>query len=174
MEHIVISAIGENNPIAMSELFLLIAKNECNIAETRMSVMGSEVAAILLIAGPWNAIAKIEAGLDALKESFVLTAKRTKPIPDTTEDCLPYLVQLVAINEPGIIYEIISFFVRQNISISDLQTTTYTNPRSTSPMLSLSMDVGLPADLSIASFREQFSLFCDDLNLDGVLEPEKP
>lgn len=176
MEHIVISAIGENNPNAISELFLLSAKNDCNIEETRLAAMGAEIAITMLISGAWNAIAKIEAGLENLKENFILTAKRTK-LPQVTEETpalLPYVVELVAINEPGLIYEIVNFFVRQTIAITNLQTNTYTTLRSISPMLSLRMQIGLPAELSIASFREQFALFCDDLNLDGVLEPEKP
>jgi glycine cleavage system transcriptional repressor len=35
------------------------------------------------------------------------------------------------------------------------------------------MTVGIPADIHIAGLREEFMDYCDDLNLDAVLEPLK-
>jgi glycine cleavage system transcriptional repressor len=35
------------------------------------------------------------------------------------------------------------------------------------------MTVDVPANIHIATLREQFLIFCDELNLDGVLEPAK-
>jgi glycine cleavage system transcriptional repressor len=40
-------------------------------------------------------------------------------------------------------------------------------------MFSLTMSVNIPAATQISDLRERFILFCDDLNLDAIIEPEK-
>ncbi|MEJ2397928.1 MAG: glycine cleavage system protein R, partial [Gammaproteobacteria bacterium] len=42
-----------------------------------------------------------------------------------------------------------------------------------SPMFTLSMTVEIPAATHISSLREQFMEFCDQLNLDAIMEPVK-
>lgn len=173
MEHLIISAIGENKPNALNELFLTIAKNECNVEESRMTLMGSDIAVILLVTGPWNAIAKVESSLPNLKKDFMLEVKRTNAFA-LKEEILPYLVTIVAINQSHILYEVVNFFVQQNIIIDDIQNTTYAASLSGTVMLTINMRIGVAANLSITDFREQFALLCDELNLDGAVEPEKP
>lgn len=173
MEHLIISAIGDNNPQALNELFLLIAKNECNVEESRMTLLGSHIAIIIMITGHWNTIAKVEAALTNLQKNFLLTVQRT-PAYKIKEDVFPYLVSIVGLNQSHIVYEAINFFVQQGIIIDDIQTTTYAASLAGTTMLEINLRVGVSATLSIADFREQFAVLCDELNLDGSLEPEKP
>ena len=42
-----------------------------------------------------------------------------------------------------------------------------------SPMFTLSMTVEIPAATHISTLREQFMEFCDQLNLDAIMEPVK-
>lgn len=174
MEYLVFTALGPNKPEIISQISLLAAKNDCNIEQSRITAMGSEIAAMILISGNWNTIAKMEAGLASLEKelNLAISIKRTKP-QAMAEEMLPYEVQVVALDHPGITYEVTSFFARQNIIIYDLQTSTYTSRSTGSSMFSLDMRVGIPGDLSLADMREQFLLMCDDLNLDGSIEPEK-
>lgn len=173
MEHLVISATGANRPDAINELFLLPAKNDCNIESSRLTVMGSEVAIIMMVSGNWNTIVKVETGVTSLKNDFEITVKRTKTHP-ANENMVSYLVQIVAANQSTLVYEIINFFVKQNIYIDDMQTDIFSVKFTGTPMLSLNMRIGIPTNLSIADFREIFTLLCDELNIDGILEPEKP
>ena len=41
------------------------------------------------------------------------------------------------------------------------------------PMFSVHMSVGIPADIHIAALRDEFMDYCDALNLDAVIEPIK-
>ena len=41
------------------------------------------------------------------------------------------------------------------------------------PMLSLSMNIGVPAAVHIGRLRDEFTDFCDSLNLDATLEPAR-
>lgn len=174
MEYLIITAIAPNRPIIISELAMLAAKNECNIENNRITVLGSEIAIMMMVSGNWNTIAKLEANLTALEKEYgtPIAVKRTK-LYIAAEDLLPYILEIVALDQPGIVYQITNFLVQQNIYIKDLLTETYSTHLSGAVMCSLNLRLGIPADLSIADFREQLALLCDDLNLDGILEPER-
>lgn len=38
-------------------------------------------------------------------------------------------------------------------------------------MFNLTMTINLPADTHLATLREDFMVFCDDRNLDAMIEP---
>lgn len=174
MEHLVITVMGPNSPKVISELALLAAKNDCNVEESRMTVMGSDIAIIMLVTGNWNTIAKLETSLPVLEKNHDLTVtfKRTQPYA-SVQPMLPYMVQIVGLDHSGIVFDIANFFANQNIAINDLQTNTYAANLTGAALLNLIMRVSVPADISISDLREQFALLCDDLNLDGILEPER-
>lgn len=171
MEYLAITALGPYNPIAINDFFLLAAKNDCTIQNTYLSALGSEVALMTTVSGNWNNIAKLENSLPLMKEVFAINIRRTKP-PTLPEDLLPYSVKIVSINQPSVAFETINFFVRQNIHIMEMQTHNYITQLTGTAMISLKMRIGVPIDFSIADFREQFILLCDDMNLDGTVEPE--
>ncbi|MGD8514343.1 MAG: glycine cleavage system protein R, partial [Granulosicoccaceae bacterium] len=65
------------------------------------------------------------------------------------------------------------FFSSRNINIEDLSTGSYAAAHTGTPMFSMNMTISIPAEQSIAELREQFMQFCDELNLDAVMEPVK-
>ncbi len=171
---LVLSALGHDRPGIVDKLSRAILDNDCNIVDTRMTVLGGEFALLMLLSGNWNAIAKMERGIAALGEQLELTiiSRRTESSRQR-EHLLPYSVNVVALDHPGIVHQIANFFSVQNINIRDLYTDIYYAPHTGTPMFTLSMTVDVPANIHIATLREQFLMFCDELNLDGVLEPAK-
>ncbi|MCC2639097.1 MAG: glycine cleavage system protein, partial [Moraxellaceae bacterium] len=64
MEHfLVISALGADRTGIVDELARAASETRCNIADSRMIVMGQEFALIMMLCGTWDAIAKLEAQL---------------------------------------------------------------------------------------------------------------
>ena len=80
---------------------------------------------------------------------------------------------MVAVDHAGIVHEITHFFSERDINIEDLYSGTYTAAHTGTPMFSLHMTVGVPTDISIATLRGEFMDFCDQLNLDAIMEPVK-
>lgn len=172
--HLVITAIGEDRPGLVDRLSNAIFDTECSIEDSRMSVLGGEFAIILLVSGNWNSVAKLENQLAGLEQQLDMTivARRTEARKNVS-DCLPYLVEVVALDHPGIVYNLASFFSRRSINIENMSTNTYAAAHTGSPMFSVSMTVQVPATEHLASLREEFMEFCDDLNLDALMEPVK-
>jgi glycine cleavage system transcriptional repressor len=170
----VLTAVGPDRPGLVDEISHQIAESGCQVGDSRMSVLGGEFAIIMLITGNWNAVAKFENLLPRMQDSLGLSiqTKRTHERKDTAK-VIPYAVEVISIDRPGIVSDVANFFARRSINIEDVYTSTYPAPHTRTEMFSLHMTVGIPGDMSIASVRGEFMDFCDDLNLDAVLAPVK-
>jgi glycine cleavage system transcriptional repressor len=172
--HLVISALGQDRPGIVNDLSRSVLDTGCNILDSRMTVLGGEFAIILLVSGPWNAVAKLETALASTQERLGLTiiSKRTSA-REPKRSTLPYAVEVVAMDHPGIVNHLAKFFSERDINIEDLRTDSYAAAHTGAPMFSVHMAVGVPATLHIAELREQFMTLCDEFNLDAMIEPVK-
>lgn len=171
---LVISALGEDKPGIVQALSETIKECGCNISDSRMTVLGGEFALIMLLSGTWDAVAKVEGALGRLESKLNLTliSKRTNA-PEGKANMLSYMVEVVAMDHPGIVQEVTEFFAERNINIEELFTSTYPAAHTGTPMFSLNMNISVPGELSIASLRGEFMDLCDALNLDAIMGPIK-
>lgn len=170
--YLLINASGEDRVGIVDTLSGRIADSGCNIEESRMAVMGDQFALIMLISGPWNALSKLEGQMDALGDQLglALIHKRTSQ-RDRSQPAVPYIVEVVAMNHPGIVHNLAAFFAKKGINIEELRTDTYQAPHTGTTMFSIAMTVGIRADIHIPALRGSFLDYCDDLNLDASFEP---
>jgi glycine cleavage system transcriptional repressor len=173
-KHLVISALGEDKPGIVDGLSRVILESGCSIVDSRMTVLGGEFALILLVCGNWSAIAKLESALAGTGKrlGLTITSKRTEQ-RRYQNNLLPYAVDVVAMDHPGIVHNLANFFSTRNINIQDMVTTSYSAAHTGTPMFSVHLTVDIPAEMHIAALREEFMDFCDELNLDAVMEPAK-
>lgn len=170
--YLVITASGEDKVGLVDRLSSKIAESGCNIEESRMAVLGGQFALIMLLSGPWNALSKLEGQLETLSEQLGLTIipQRTQQ-RERSQAAVPYRVEVVSMDHPGIVRNLSAFFSRNGINIEELQTDTYPAPHTGAPMFSVSMTVGIQASVHIPTLRNDFLDYCDDLNLDTTFEP---
>lgn len=172
-ELLVLSAIGSDRPGIVKELANACVKNQCNIIDSRMTVLGGEFAVIMMVSGNNDHLTNLESALStaAAHLHLNLTIKRTTPREKVA--AIAYNVNVVALDNPGIVHEIAGFFSEQGINIDDLETGTYAAPHTGTQMFDLNMTVNIPQTIKISKLREEFLDFCDDLNLDAVIEPSR-
>lgn len=173
-QYLVISALGHDRPGIVKNLTRPLTDAGANILDSRMTILGGEFAILMMLEGSWDTIAKLEAQLPGLQQKLELTitAKRTSSQPQE-ESTLPYAVNVISLDHPGIVSHLAEFFSNRNINIQDLYTDSYRAPHTGTPMFTANMTVNIPGSISIARLREEFLDFCDSLNLDGILEPNK-
>lgn len=169
---LVITASGEDKVGLVDQLSGRIADSGGNIEESRMAVLGGQFALIMLVSGPWHALSKLEGQMESLGKQLGLTIihERTRK-REHTEPAIPYSVEVVAMDHPGIVRSLSAFFSRKGINIEELQTSTYPAPHTGTPMFSVVMTVGIKAGVHIQTLRGDFLEYCDDLNLDATFEP---
>jgi glycine cleavage system transcriptional repressor len=173
-KHLVLSVIGPDRPGIVNELSKAILDNQCNIEDSRMTVLGGEFALIVLVSGNWNNVAKLETILPKIEAKLGLTVVVKPTEPRTPRaSMVPYTVDVVTMDHPGIVRDIANFFASRQINIEEMSTWTYPAAHTGTPMFSMNMTVSIPAELSIGQLRQDFTGFCDELNIDATLEPSR-
>lgn len=151
-----------------------IADCGCNIAETRVAAIGSDVSVLVLAVGPWDAIAKLESALGRMeREDKIRLMHFRTGAKQPQSNLLPYMVEVVAADKSGILFQIAEFFHRHEICIEQLQSSRYRAMQTGADMFSAQITVGIPASTHIAALRDDFLEFCDGLNLDAIIDPMK-
>jgi glycine cleavage system transcriptional repressor len=171
---LVITAFGNDQPGIVDNLSATIMDSGCNVNDSRITALGGEFAMILLVTGKWNELAKLETQVQGLGEKLGLTISSKRIEPKRKRDnVLTYTVDVVSMDHPGIVYKIANFFSSRNINIRELNTNSYAAAHTGTPMFTMNMIISVPTDIRIATLREDFLDFCDNLNMDAVLEPAK-
>ena len=130
---------------------------------------------LLLVSGNWHTLAKLETELKKLSDATGITVslRRTEQRAPR-KDVVTYSVDVVCLDQPGIVHNLAGFFSSRGIDIAELNTRSYAAAHTGAPMFSVQMVVHVPAKIHIAALREEFMDLCDQLNLDAILEPVKP
>ncbi len=171
---LVITALGEDRPGLVASLTEAITQQQCSICESRMSLLGGEFALIMLIEGQWNNIAKLEQTLPGLQDKLNLTllVKHTEQ-RSNQQAAIPYSVEVLALDNPGIVHKVTDFFYNRKINIHDLQTDSFNAAHTGTKMFALTITIEIPTTMHIPGLREDFLEFSDELNLDSIIEPLK-
>jgi len=170
MEQLAIAIFGNSYEKILYTISELTIKYECHILRAHMTSLGSIYAFTALITGNWNTIAKIEAALqnEEANAAGSIIFERTKS-KNHQENFLPYSIHVTGIDDTNIACEIWSFFTAQGIDIDNLSLATGITGART-PLFDLKISMNVPADISLASLREQFLSLCNELNVDGSIE----
>ncbi|MFE8071471.1 ACT domain-containing protein [Marinobacteraceae bacterium S3BR75-40.1] len=169
--YLVLTAVGKEEEVVLLTLSRLVANHRCTILDCRMSLLGEETATYMLVTGPWDAVSRLEQGVEKIREGaeFAVQVARTPGQPNRPG--IPYNVNLVSVDGPGIIHDMLLFFASRGVAVDDLQSNTQTAPQSDTRIFSMNMLVRLPTNTHLPALREEFMVFCDERNLDAVIEP---
>lgn len=171
MENLLITTIGKNENFIFNELIQLAGKYECHVNYAHVYTIGMEDTIILQITGNWSKIAKVEAGLPVLAKRLEIDIVSKRTQQEKVDDYfVPYEIKIIAMNQPGLAYEIIAFISAVGVRIHKIEVNTAQYQRT--PLLLMTINLDVPADSNVADIREQFLIFCDEFNLDGTLEPK--
>jgi len=144
-----------------------------NIEESRMTTLGSEFAMLLLVSGNWATLNKLEQGLNKLGGEDLSVSIRQTDAKMPAGDRMPYAIDIVSLDQQGIVFNLAGFFASRDIEIADVATRSYAAAHTGSPMFTVQMAINVPSTVHIAQLREEFLEICDRLNLDAILEPVK-
>ncbi|TQV77487.1 glycine cleavage system protein R [Aliikangiella marina] len=169
--HLVISAIAPNRPGIANEITSLVTKCGCNILESKMKSMGDTFSLILMAAGEWNSIAKLEHTLPSKASSMQMTTMMQRTEIQQPKPELPYRVKIFSLDNPGITQEITHFFTDNGINIQEMSCNTYPAQHTGAMVGATKLTVSIPTSLQVSKIREKFRLFCDKTNLDGEMKP---
>ena len=169
---IVLSAIGTDRAGVVQDITKVIMACDGNIEESRMTTLGAEFAMLMLVSGNWHTLGKLERELHKLGNDDDLTFTIRKTGERAIKvDRMPYAVDVVSLDQQGIVFGLANFFTANDIEIADVSTSSYAAAHTGAPMFAVQMDINIPSTLHIAELRDDFLELCDQLNFDGTLDP---
>lgn len=166
-----VTAIGPDRAGLVRDLSQAVTSAGGNIQESRMVTLGSEFAILMLVAGNWATTNRIRSQLESLGETsgLTVTVRETRARPATSS--APYTIDVVTLDQEGIVFALSSFFAQRGIEIAEVNTRRYNAPHTGAAMFAVQMTVNIPAQMHIGALRDEFMGFCDEQNLDALIEP---
>lgn len=169
-----ITVLGHNRHYFIAEILSAIRDCKCSIIEIRYSRLEQADASYLLIQGNWNQIAKFESLMDALQKRLEVKIQLLRPERDHKEkDFLPYSLETLSVDRDNIIESVLSFLTARGIEIEEASGSCYQAPYISTSVFATKFIVLIPPDVRLLPLREEFLDFCDQLNIDAILEPIK-
>ena len=172
----ILSAIGSDRPGLVSELAKLILDADANLEDSRMTILGSEFAVILLCSGSGGgALRAIENGAKHLEREHGLTIfvrsldgepRPAVPAPGTRL----FRVEAVGEDRAGIVASLCGVLAERSVNIAELVTKSRPGPGG-SPHYQLSMSVEVPEALDSKELRAALEREADRLVIDVSLLP---
>ncbi len=170
--YLIATALGSDR-LGILEAFTKVSKQcGCNILESKLTIMGKECVFHLYFAGSWNTIAKLEAALPAKAQEWGFTLQTKRTFPNHQPPALSYSAQVIAQDRYGILNDLANFFMQYGINIQQMDCETYTVKNNTL-MANITFLLHIPVKQHIATIRDRFMSFCEDRNLDALIEPCK-
>ncbi|MGR9115070.1 MAG: glycine cleavage system protein R [Gammaproteobacteria bacterium] len=169
-----VTVLGNRQTQFMEHILPAISRCKCNIAEISMNDLAESSAAYLLIEGNWNYIAKLENILDSIEKQLKIQINKTRQDKSaTTKSGLPYTLEAMSLNQSNIVLNIASFLSERNIHIEEIKGSRYPAPYIQAPIFTTKFIIIIPSEQRLIQLREDFLDFCDQTNLDAILEPIK-
>jgi len=169
-----ITALGKQSTHFIAEILAAITSCECNVLELRSSHLAQSTASYLLIDGNWNHIAKLESILESLQKNLEIQITTLRPELDQKEcEGIPYSLETISLDHNDVIENITSFLLGHRICIEEINASCYQAPYIQTTIFSTKFILLVPGEVRLLALREEFLDFCDNLNIDAIIEPIK-
>ena len=170
----VLSAIGRDRPGLVAELAQLVYDCDANLEDSRMAILGSDFAVVLLASSVVpNAADRLVFGAKRLERDHGLTilirgleegARRTVPAPDTRL----FHVHAAGEDKAGIVAGVCRVLAERSVNIAELTTRSRPGPGG-SPHYEMEIAVEVPRRCDVDELRRALEAQADRLVIDVSL-----
>jgi glycine cleavage system transcriptional repressor len=173
-----LSAIGSDRPGLVAELASLIYDSGANLEDSRMTILGTDFAVILLCsASAPDAADRIAVGAKRLERDHGLTillrsleGERRPPVPAPGTKL--YRVEAAGEDRAGIVSGLCRVLADRGVNIAELSSHSRPGPGG-SPHYEMSLRVEVPDTLEIRDLREALEREADRLVIDVAVMPAR-
>jgi glycine cleavage system transcriptional repressor len=169
MAKAVIATIGEDRPGPVNELAELVLEVKLNIEDSRMTVLGGEFAVLMSVTGATDALEALEQRLEKLAATSGLAYLFRRTVERAAADTSVCLVTVEAVDHPGIVHGIASFFSEHGINIRELETQTQPAAHTGAPVFNVRMEIEVQNTMDRTRLVDSFQQFCTDEGLEAEI-----
>jgi glycine cleavage system transcriptional repressor len=171
MEYAVITAVGADKVGIMDSLAGAVVGLEANIEETRASILGGEFAVIMLVSGAEGFSDVLGEKLTPVAEGLGLTISTKRTSKPGQPKGLPYIIESLSLDTPGIVHSITKVLKDWNINIEDLESGVRPAPLSGSPMFEMRIVITIVPGAALAKLKQALAALGTDHDLDIEVRP---
>jgi glycine cleavage system transcriptional repressor len=137
-----------------------------------MALLGGEFAMIMLVSGEDRSVLRLEETLPLLSEQTGMEFWLKRTVQASVQGRgLPYRIDCVSLDTPGIVHAVTGLLRRSNISIDDLETETTGAPFTGAPLFKMRITCIIPPETSVQTLRQQLDTIAGENDLDVSLRP---
>jgi len=172
----ILSAIGTDRPGLAAELARLVLESDANLDDSRMTILGSDFAMILLCSSTNPETAdRLAVGAKQLERDHALTIL-LRHLEDGPRPSLPaaahrlFRVEVAGTDKAGIVAGVCGALAEQGVNIAELSTRSQPGPGG-SPHYEMSILAEVPEALDLGELRSRLEDEADRLVIDLLLKP---
>ena len=166
-DHLILTAVGPDRVGLVEKISEFIARNGCNIEDSKMAVFCGEFALILLITGESRSLLRVaNAYHDLSAETGLNIWVKTPAARKPPESSLPYKLVASCMDHPGIVHRLSHVLSSLGINIESMETKTYAAPVSGTPIFRLEASISVPASTNVNLLRQRFADIQQEENID--------
>jgi glycine cleavage system transcriptional repressor len=172
VSYIAVSAVGRDRVGLADDIAAWIEAAGGNVEESKMAVLGGEFAVIMLVSGSSETTRVLLDGSENTAGRLGLRLHATETTaPNASSGGLPYTVETVSLDSPGIVHALTREIRAMGVNIADLETSSSAAPWTGAPVFRMKATLILPANLPVARFRENMEKLSHERDLDIRLGP---
>jgi len=170
----IVTFIAADRPGLVEQLSGVIANNGGNWLESRLSQLGGKFAGLVLVSLPEENAGALEAELRALEPdgfSVGLTVSGDFVAPASGSNIA---LAVIGPDRPGIVREVSRALARQDINVTEFETTVSRAPMSAETIFSARIKAWIPDSTDLESLRNTLEDIADEMTLEVDLERADP
>lgn len=174
-DHVLVTCFGADRPGIVEELTRWFFEQGGNVEESRMARLGSEFAVLALVSGANGLTEKLAATREAFERETGLNVVLKSVSAVSFQSALPvlrYRLEATALDHPGIVNRIAHVLRTHSASIVEAATHLEQAPFTSAPIFRVTMEVDIPASVSIAKLRTELATAAEADGIDVLLLPQ--
>lgn len=167
--HMLISFIADDRPGLVKSLSEVVNAHQGNWLESRMAKLSGKFAGVVRVALPEDRVGEFDGALHALENTGLTLRLETCPDTPVATDLVPYRLEIIGHDRPGIVHEFSAALARRHINVFDMRSDITSAAMSAEPLFTAVASFHVPADLDIDELRDQLETIADELLLEYTL-----
>jgi glycine cleavage system transcriptional repressor len=165
-----VSAIGRDRPGIVADLAELIYECDCNLEDSRMTILGSEFAVLLLLSGQGDDVERrLSSGCKRLeweKRLTVFIRPLDEPAAGDSPRGTPLECVVTGVDKAGIVARVARTVADHGANITDLHSDLRPEPESGTPMYTLRLRLVVPPERDVRVLRQALERVAAELRVD--------
>lgn len=168
--HLVVTAMGADRPGIVSKFARLASECDCDIVDSRMALFGNEFTLIMMLAGSWPSITKMETSLPSLSVELELLTVMKRTSKHTPQNYIcRFDITFSGRDQRGTMGKITQFMAERSLDIAAVKSHAEED-ESGNPTQNINLTINVPEKVDIDKLEVGILELATELTLECTIE----